>query len=262
MTERDVNPVDPSTLGERIRVVLVVPHPIQRTYLIRFILNHRDLDVVAVAANCEMALRVCPHVQPDVVVVDSCGAEMDAQAAALDIQGRWPWVQVLVRDEAAKALGGAPLEATGFAPSLSDADRGLDVISSIRSLYAQRDGMPGWNGSGPRLRAFPDQALSRREWEVWQALKMGLSDAQISERLSINELTARLHVSNVLDRLGLASRRDALVTQRPEAPLPQKTRAAVRAPERRQFSVAALPRLREFSSRRLVTWQKSASRTS
>jgi DNA-binding NarL/FixJ family response regulator len=255
MMERDLSLVDPSPLGERIRVVLVAPHPVQRTRLISLISLHRDLDVVAVAACTENLMRLCPHVRPDVVVVDSWEADMDGQALAQLIQSQWPWVQVLVLADALTPLEAAASERWKDKALLSERAWESNIAAMIRSLYAHRDGTPGWNGSGPRLRAFPDQALSRRESEVWQALKMGLSDVQISERLSVNELTARVYVRTVLDHLGLASRQEAAVAGQRETPRTYRARTAAALPERRRLTMAALPATRCVQARHSRSWR-------
>jgi DNA-binding NarL/FixJ family response regulator len=251
MIERDYSFIDPSALDKRIRVALVVPHPAQCTRLIRLLSTCKELDVVAVAANCQNAMRLCPHVRPDVVVVDCRRTDVDGQAVAGLIQGRWPRLQVVVLPEGLQAFETASAEGAHGAIPEADAVESANLGATIRSLHAQRNGGPGWNGSGPGLRAFPDQALSRREWEVWQALKTGLTDAQIGEQLAVNELTARLYVRNVLDRLGLVSRRGLVAAERREPPPYRRTRAAARTPERRDLAMVALPGIRDSKSRKM-----------
>lgn len=51
--------------------------------------------------------------------------------------------------------------------------------------------------------------LSAREREIWLLMAGGCSDAEIAERLALNCLTVRFHLSNVLDKLGAASRQEA-----------------------------------------------------
>src|SRR5256885_9149769 len=65
--------------------------------------------------------------------------------------------------------------------------------------------------------------LTPREWEVLELLRAGASNAQIAEGLDITERTAKFHVSEILSKLGVATREEA---------------AAVALPERRRWRAA------------------------
>jgi DNA-binding NarL/FixJ family response regulator len=196
----------------------------------------KDLDLVGATTDGQDVMRLCPHVQPDVVVVDSSEADVDGPALARRIHGRWPWVQVLVLGKVASAREVTPQEAAKGIDSLPDATW-RNVEATIRALHEQRTRWPGWNGSGPPMRAFPDQALSQREWEVWRALRKGLSDAQIGERLAVYELTARFYVGNVLGHLGLASRQDVVTMDQPDGRRSRRLRMVASVPEKRGLAV-------------------------
>src|SRR5438093_12321884 len=58
--------------------------------------------------------------------------------------------------------------------------------------------------------------LTPREWEVLELLRAGASNAQIAERLHITERTAKFHVSEILSKLGVASREEAAALTLPE----------------------------------------------
>jgi DNA-binding NarL/FixJ family response regulator len=229
MIERDFRPVDPSQLGECIRVVIVAPHPVQRSRLFRGLRTCRDLDLVGVTTNSQEAMRLCPHVQPDVVVVDPSEAGVDGPALARLIRGRWPWVRVLVLGSATSAGEASPQEAAKGGDSLPDTTW-RNVGATIGALCEQRTRRPGWNGSGLRLRAFPDQAL-------WCGLRRGLSDAQIGEWLAVNELTARFYVGSVLDHLGLASRQDVVAVDHPDGTRARRSEMVTPIPEKREVAV-------------------------
>src|SRR2546426_9325133 len=58
--------------------------------------------------------------------------------------------------------------------------------------------------------------LTPREWEVLELLRSGASNAQIAERLGITERTAKFHVSEILSKLGVATREEAATLALPE----------------------------------------------
>lgn len=259
MIERDLNPINLSALDQRIRIALVAPHPVQRTRVIHTVQVHQDLDIVGVMTNEQEVIRLCPHIRPDVVVVDPWEADMDGQALAGLIQSRWPWVQVLVigsgTDPHEMALG----EATNSSRLLPEGIRDRNLGATIRTLFARRNGTPSWNTSGPPLRVFRDQALSQRDWEVWQALKMDLSDLQIAEQLGVNELTARIHVQNVLDHLGVSSRKEVATNPGDRAQSP-KARSRLSPPKPREPAVQAIPALYNAVPRHFMDMQSAGGR--
>jgi DNA-binding NarL/FixJ family response regulator len=259
MIERDLNPINPSALDERIRIALVAPHPVQCTRLIQLVRVHHDLDIVGVAADGEEVMRLCPHIRPDVVLVDPLGGDMDSQALAGLIRSQWPWVRVLVLDGGAEPRGSVPRNGAQSAGIVAAGIQDRDMGATIRTLFAQKNGTPGWNGSGPRLRAFPDQALSHREWDVWQALKVGLSDAQIAEQLGVNEITARVHVLNVLEHLGLSSRQD-VVAERPDQVRSRRAKARVPMAKTRELAARARPVFLNATSQHVMGMQKSGGK--
>jgi DNA-binding CsgD family transcriptional regulator len=56
--------------------------------------------------------------------------------------------------------------------------------------------------------------LTRREREVWLLMASGASDVEIAEKLALNPLTVRVHMSNALIKLGVASRQEAAALAR------------------------------------------------
>src|SRR2546426_9901507 len=77
--------------------------------------------------------------------------------------------------------------------------------------------------------------LTPREWEVLELLRAGASNAQIAEGLDITERTAKFHVSEILSKLGVATREEA---------------AAVALPERRRWRGGGAPRAAHARARR------------
>jgi DNA-binding NarL/FixJ family response regulator len=141
-------------------------------------------------------------------VVDARPAGVDGPVLCRRIHRQWPWIQVIVVTEEPDAGQAPPAgEAEDFC-FLPGQPLNGSVGATVRSLVEQRTESPAWDGAASGLRAYPDRALSPREKVVWRALQEGLADAQIAERLGVNELTARFHVENVLEKQGLATRRD------------------------------------------------------
>lgn len=72
----------------------------------------------------------------------------------------------------------------------------------------------GVSDFGDRTGRTPTAALTRREAEVLELLRVGLSNSEIAERLVISTSTAKVHVHHILEKLGVESRLQAALTRR------------------------------------------------
>ena len=80
---------------KRIRVLLVDDHAVVRSGLGAFLLAFDDLELVGEASGGEEAVRLCPQVRPDVVLMDLVMPGMDGAAATRVIRQRCPHIQVI-----------------------------------------------------------------------------------------------------------------------------------------------------------------------
>lgn len=203
----------------RIRLVLVDDHRVVRQGLKAFLATETDIEVVGEATNGREAVEVVGNLQPDVVLMDLVMPELDGIGATAAIKERWPGVDVIamtsfIEDE--KVFGAMRAGAGGYV--LKDADPD-EVVKAIRSAAAgevhldprvARRLMEELNPRKPK-HATPQETLSEREIEVLKLVARGYSNQGIAEQLIISPKTAKTHVSNILSKLGLASRTQAAV---------------------------------------------------
>jgi DNA-binding NarL/FixJ family response regulator len=217
-----------------IRVLLVDDHGVVRRGMRSYLEMMDDIHVVGEAADGQQALdRVTALAAagrcPDVVMMDLVMPRMDGIAATELLKQRQPDVEVvamtsfteLERVQAALKAGAAgyllkDASADAVADAIRAAHRGeahLDPRVARRLADSLRAPEPGSVGS-----------LTAREREVLLLVAKGLSNLGIAERLHISERTARTHVSNLLAKLGLASRTQAALWAIREgvAPPPQR----------------------------------------
>jgi NarL family two-component system response regulator LiaR len=202
-----------------IRIVLVDDHGVVRQGLRAFLATEDDIEVVGEASNGREAVDVVGRLQPDVVLMDLVMPELDGIGATTSIKQQWPQVDVIamtsfIEDE--KVFGAMRAGAGGYV--LKDADPD-DVVKAIRSAAAgevhldprvARRLMEELNPHKQR-EASPQEQLSEREVEVLKLVAKGHSNQMIAEQLIISPKTAQTHVSNILSKLGLASRTQAAV---------------------------------------------------
>jgi DNA-binding NarL/FixJ family response regulator len=199
-----------------IRVLLVDDHAVVRRGLHGFLELLDDITIVGEADNGQKAVEVARSVHPDVVLMDLLMPELDGIAATATIKAEMPDIEVVALTsfvEEARVTAALEAGASGFILKDAEAD---DVADAIRAAYRGEvhldPAVAGLLARRVRERASaaaPEEPLTEREREVLGLVARGLSNKAIADRLAITERTARTHVSNILGKLGLASRTQA-----------------------------------------------------
>lgn len=202
------------TTSGRIRVLIVDDHAVVRSGLGMFLQAFDDFELVGEAGDGAEALRLCAQVAPDVVLMDLLMPQMDGIAATQAIREHHPGAQVIAltsfqdQDKVQSALDAG---AVGYLLKNVSAD---DLARAIRSA---RTGRPTLAPEATqalihaaRRPPAPGHDLTRREREVLGLMVQGLNNAEIAKRLVVNRSTAKFHVSNILTKLGVGSRTEAV----------------------------------------------------
>jgi DNA-binding NarL/FixJ family response regulator len=199
-------------------VFLVDDHRMVRAGLASYLATEPGMTVVGEAddgrrALDELAVLAGAGRLPDVVLMDLQMPTMDGVEATAEIKRRWPDVEVVAVTsfvEEEKVRAALEAGATGYLLKDADAD---EVAAAVRSAVA---GEVHLDPAAARaltaaLRAPRSAAdrLTPREREVLVLIATGGTNRQIGRHLGVAERTARTHVSNILAKLGLASRTQA-----------------------------------------------------
>jgi two-component system NarL family response regulator len=192
-----------------IRILTADDHPLIRAGVASFLATESGLLVVAEAANGEEALERYRDTRPDLVFMDLSMPVMDGLEATRAILDEFPDARIVVLTTYAgdEAIHRA-LDAGAMGYLVKDM-MVAEILKVIRLVMSGRRGIP------PVIAATlaehtPRVALTPRETEVISLMAMGLTNAQIAERIGRTEETAKVHVKNILQKLDARDRTEAV----------------------------------------------------
>lgn len=200
--------------AQPIRVMLVDDHTMVRAGLATFLMVFDDFKLVGEAENGRTAIQLCAEVLPDVVLMDMAMPDMDGVTATRLIHQQFPQVRIIALTSFKEGrLIRDALEAGAIGYLLKDVSA-EELAQAIRAAHAGRATLSPeatqvlvHAASQPPVPGFD---LTEREREVLTLMVEGLNNTQIAGRLTVSPSTVKSHVSNILSKLGVASRTEAV----------------------------------------------------
>ncbi len=192
-----------------IRVLCVDDHSLVRKGLASILANEADMKLVGEAENGEEALAMFREHQPDVTLMDLRMPKLDGIEATRKIRNEFPDARIIALtsydgdQEIYRALE------AGVRGYLLKEMVHEEVLNAIRSVHTGKRLMPPEVAS--RLTEyFPHSALTPREIEVLALVAKGLANKQIAAQLGTAAGTIKMHVQNILEKLGASDRTHAV----------------------------------------------------
>jgi DNA-binding NarL/FixJ family response regulator len=209
---------------ERLRVLIADDHQLFRRGLRMVLEDEHDIEVVAEAGDGRETVELAREHAPDVVVLDVRMPVLSGIEAAREIRAEQPGTRILVLTisddeddlyEAIKAGANGYLLKEISIDEIGDAVRQIHAGQSLISpamatklldefaALVRKDEEPKEKVPAPRL--------TPREMEVLQHIAKGMNNRDIAEALFISENTVKNHVRNILEKLHLRSRMEAVI---------------------------------------------------
>ena len=194
-----------------ITILTADDHPLIRDGLAAVLRAESGLQVVAEAANGEEAIEAYERLHPDIVLMDLRMPVMDGLAATRAILAEDPNARIIVLttydgdEDIHRALAAG---ARGYL--LKDMMR-TELLNVIRAVHRGQRGIPA--PVAARLAEHtPRIGLTPRELEVLDLVAHGLTNAQVAERIGRTEGTVKVHLKNILQKLEVKDRTEAVTT--------------------------------------------------
>jgi DNA-binding NarL/FixJ family response regulator len=211
-------------VSEEIRIIVVDDHDTFRDPLAFMLEREPDLTVVARPRSLSEAREILEGTEltVDVAIVDLNLPDGSGTDLIKDLRASRPRAKALVLSAISEQRYLAEAIEAGAAGVMHKSTRMIDLVQAVRrlavgeQLLSQQEVIEALRFIGRERESHREaQALSEkltpREREVLQALAEGLSDKQIAQRLHVGVGTVHSHVTNILSKLEVSSRLQALV---------------------------------------------------
>jgi two-component system, NarL family, response regulator YdfI len=195
-----------------IRILIADDHMVVREGLRTILSVEDDFEIVGEASDGRAAVEQAALLEPDLVLMDLRMPGMDGIEAIKQIKARRAGAIVILTtyDDDDLIVKGLRAGAQGYL--LKDASR-RELFEAIRAA-ARGEALlpPGIAAKVVAHLADPARTdgLSERERQVLELLAEGAANKEIAARLNITERTVKAHVTNILDKLGVNSRIEAV----------------------------------------------------
>jgi DNA-binding NarL/FixJ family response regulator len=212
---------EPKSGGEPIRVAVVDDQELFRRGLTMLLGVEDDIEVVGEAGDGVAATELAASAVPDVILMDVRMPKRSGIEACIAIKEVAPTAQIImltVSDEEADLYDAVKNGASGYLlkdSSIDEVAQAVRVVADGQSLISPSMAIKLLDEFKQMSRSdrqqVPTPRLTDRELEVLKLVAQGLNNREIAKRLFISENTVKNHVRNILEKLQLHSRMEAVM---------------------------------------------------
>lgn len=200
-----------------INVVFVDDHEMVRIGVSAYLSAQPDICVVGEAGNGKDAVDLVLKLRPDIILMDLVMDQMDGIEATRKIIEKWPQAKIIIVTSFLDDDKVYPAIEAGATSYLLKTSKASDIAEAIRKTYngqsilepeVTEKVMERMQQKQSRL---PHETLTKREVEVLLLMAEGKSNQEIADKLFIALKTVKVHVSNILSKLEVQDRTQAVI---------------------------------------------------
>ncbi len=200
-----------------IRVVFVDDHEMVRIGVSSYLSSQPDIEVVGEADNGLTAIDLALELRPDIILMDLVMKEMDGIESTKEIIKRWPDAKIIIVTSFIDDEKVYPALEAGATSYMLKTSKASEIANAVRKTYSGQTVLePEVTGKMmTRMRSgnpiLPHEELTNREMEILLLISEGKTNHEIADELFIAHKTVKTHVSNLLSKLGVQDRTQAVI---------------------------------------------------
>ncbi|MFD2923540.1 response regulator transcription factor [Halobacillus naozhouensis] len=200
-----------------ITVLFADDHEMVRIGVSAYLSAQSDIEVVAEANDGKEAVDLALAQRPDIILMDLVMEEMDGIEATKKIIHQWPEAKIIIVTSFLDDEKVYPALEAGATSYMLKTSKAGEIADAIRATYGGQSILePEVTGKIMTKMRTPQttdlhEQLTSREMEILLLMTEGKTNQEISEQLFIALKTVKVHVSNILGKLGVQDRTQAVI---------------------------------------------------
>ncbi|MBU5468278.1 response regulator transcription factor [Virgibacillus sp. MSJ-26] len=200
-----------------IKVLFADDHEMVRIGVSSYLSSQPDIEVIAEADDGGKAVHLSLDLKPDIILLDLVMKKMDGIEATEKIIKQWPEAKIIIVTSFLDDEKVYPALEAGATSYMLKTSKASEIADAIRSTYGGQSILePEVTGKiMNRMREKPidylHNQLTEREKEILLLIAQGKTNQEIAEQLFIALKTVKVHVSNILGKLEVSDRTQAVI---------------------------------------------------
>ncbi|AST05736.1 DNA-binding response regulator [Anoxybacillus flavithermus] len=198
-----------------IKILLVDDHEMVRLGVSAYLSAQPDMEVVGEAESGEKGVELALQLRPDMILMDLVMEPMDGIEATKQIISAWPEAKIMIVTSFLDDDKVYPAIAAGAVSYMLKTSKASEIANAIRATFHGQSvfepEVMGKMMNNRRKQSLPHEQLTSREMEVLLLMAQGKTNQDIADELFISLKTVKVHVSNILAKLDVQDRTQAVI---------------------------------------------------
>ncbi len=200
-----------------IKVLFVDDHEMVRIGVTAYLSAQPDIEVIAEADDGKIAVDLALEHRPDIILMDLVMKEMDGIEATRRIIEQWPDAKIIIVTSFLDDEKVYPALEAGATSYMLKTSKASDIANAVRSTFKGQSILEP-EVAGKMMKKmrqknehFLHEELTNREMEILLLMTQGKANQEIADELFIALKTVKVHVSNILAKLQVQDRTQAVI---------------------------------------------------
>ncbi len=200
-----------------INVLFVDDHEMVRIGVSSYLSAQVDIEVVGEADNGKKGVELALSLRPDIILMDLVMEGMDGIEATKNIIEQWPEAKIIIVTSFLDDEKVYPALEAGATSYMLKTSKAVEIANAVRKTYHGESVLePEVTGKmmsrmRSRIHTLPHEELTEREMEILLLMTQGKTNQSIADELFIALKTVKVHVSNILGKLEVHDRTQAVI---------------------------------------------------